>query len=173
MAGFADTDREEQQNPPQPSPTPTGQGRTTLQVGQRRRRRDMSKSKVTRCSIGDGQHTLTLPVGERLHDRGKSPEANQDQSKETPAGKINSGIHGKDTRPKKSKNPPQQRRQATTLAKCGGVAAPSFHARPLGEQGLDLLQLGLKHSLDVVPLIVDLSGDLCLKCSDLRICTFG
>lgn len=94
-------------------------------------------------------------------------------NRETPAGKTNSEIHQPKARPQKSKNPPKQQAEATTLAGCKGVAAPSFSAGTLGEQCFDLLQLSLEHALDVMALVVDLGGDLSLQGGDLRVRSLG
>jgi len=82
------------------------------------------------------------------------------------------GVKGGGT---KSNARPQQRKQkanpkvqATTL-ESKGVAEPSLGPGTLGEEGFDLLELRLEHSLDMLPLLVDLTGHLGLERCNLRI----
>jgi hypothetical protein len=96
-------------------------------------------------------------------------------SQETPAGRIDSEMTVSNPKQNDKENPKGQSRfsKATTLGKSKGVAAPSFHPGTLVEKGLNLLQLSLKHALDVLALIVQLCSDLGLQGRELAIRSFG
>ena len=66
----------------------------------------------------------------------------------------------------------EPRLEATTPTS-GSVAAPSLRSGSLGKQSLDLLKLGLKHTLDLVPLAIDLRSHLSLQGGELGIRLFG
>ena len=73
--------------------------------------------------------------------------------------------------PKQSIEKAKPKEKATT-PEPRGVAAPSLCAWSLGKQGFDLLQLGLKHTLHLLAMSIQLSSHLGLQGRELSFSAF-